>query len=373
MFIWKSELEKLLRITQKNLSSTSAVPILENYLFIEKENQLIVRTCNMVSSTTTKCEIKNGENREYCVPSQIYELMKLLPEAKLNLQFKSNGKLKISLESDPKGKYNQNYYEYSVLLGEEFPDDIEIEKAEFEISMPAKKLLEGINNVEIAAAKSKEDVRGFDTIYYELIDDQLTLTATDGILLSTTNIEEKYPAEMIKAIIPRMSNDVIKSILSETNNIEEVKIRFGKKTVEVETRLVTFRTLKSAKESYPDYRKVIPKLGDISFTINRQQLIKTLTRLSKVNSENKIYLSLKSDLTGGSVKITGYETGEENIDCRLEGTDKFDFYVDVEKFRAMINNYTSEDVTIHLSEAHKPIIIKDNHLMLLMPCRGDNK
>ncbi|HEX2868689.1 MAG TPA: DNA polymerase III subunit beta [Ignavibacteriales bacterium] len=357
MLLLKSELERALRATKRNLGSAIAVHILGTYLFKESKDTLTIRTGNLTSSTKTTIKIGQGEEKEYCVPARLYDLLSLLPDLMLNVR-NEGGKLVI--------RHGKSEYRLPILSGDEFPADIEKDPAQFEIELEAKDYLDKLQTVEVAAAKAKDDARGFDALYYEIIDNQMVLTATDTMILSTTNISQKYPVETVNAIVTKESSDILKAVLLEAKD-ERVTLRIASKTVELETPGVTFITLKSSTKVYPDYRKVIPQLNNIMFTIDREKLLEVLSRLIRINERKQVKFTMK----GNSVIVSGYEIGEEKIPGTLEGASEFEFYANPEKMKLVMMTHKKPEVTIRLKEAHKPILIVDDHLSLIMPVRGE--
>lgn len=358
MKIKKSDLERMLRTTLRNINGNDTSPVLEMYYFHESATQLTILSTNLFSGTRITQNIQDGKKQSYCLPVKMYDLMKLLPEQEIELTILENQKARVTCKS--------GIYEFSFIKGEDYPTAaIEAETYENEVRIPADKLLKQITTVEVAAGK-KGDVRQFDIVFAELIDGELLFTATEGHTLCSTNREIK-PQEAVTAMLTVSSCAVLKSVLAELSG-SEVVVRLGKKTVEIASTGLAFRTMLAAKAKYPEYRMVIPQDSDIRYTFNRTKMIKIMTRMMSANQDQR---KVRFTIGENSTTVTGAQTGEEIIESKIEGAEGFTFHMNAELFKGMLNNFTSEDLTLLLTKPDKAALIKDSHLFLIMPQKAD--
>ena len=76
-----STLLKQLQAVSGALSSSTVLPILENFLFQIKDGNLTISATDLQTSMTTSLTVETNENGRICIPSRILlDTLKSLPE-----------------------------------------------------------------------------------------------------------------------------------------------------------------------------------------------------------------------------------------------------------------------------------------------------
>jgi DNA polymerase-3 subunit beta len=215
-------------------------------------------------------------------------------------------------------------------------------------------------------------------MFCELSSEQITFVATDAHKLvkhSRTDISSDKTASFI---LPKKPLTILKNNI---NDDAEVKLEFNDTNA-----LFTFNNItiicRLIDGKYPNYDAVIPKENPNKLTIDTDDLLSSIKRVSIYANKTTHQIRLK--IAGSELQITSEDLdfankAEERLSCQYEGSDmeigfNSKFVID------MLNNIGSEQVSLEMSAPNRAGIILpldgleegENTLMLVMPVMLNN-
>lgn len=348
------------------ISANTVLSVLEDFLFELKGNTLTLTATDLETMMRVQMDVNDaqGEGR-ICIPSKILtDYLKNLPEQPITFNVNEQD-LSIEMSSDV-GKYK---------IGGEKADDFPKEPAPGEttsFTMPSIALIESINKTLFAV--SGDTLRPAMTgVFFELGKNGVTFVSTDAhrlVQFSRTDISSpaqegfvvpKKPLQQLRATLPADETQLEISYNSSHLFVTSSKLSMS-------CRLIDAR--------FPDYKAVIPNDNPYRLTINRNDFISALRRVSIF--ANKTTNQVVLDINGNSLQLSAQDIdfsyeGKENLSCQYTGEDMkiaFNAKLMVE----MVNNLDGTEIQVELSTPtragiFRPMEKNDNEevLMLLMP------
>ena len=310
--ISSSELLKGVMAVSKAIPAKSALPILENFLFVLKGNLLAITASDSELTLRTQIEVENvTEEGQIAVPAKhMMDLLKELPDQPLTISTVNDSSFNCSWAS---GESTLPYFP-----AEDYPAITGTDETATTVTFPAQSLIEGISSTVYATAD--DEIRpAMNGILFDIDTASTTLVATDShkLICYTTKdvsapekasfILHKKPAGILKAIIGKDEETVTVSF--DTKN---ASFKFGQ--TEVICRLIVGK--------YPRYRDVIPQNNSNVLHINRLQFLNTVKRVSVCS--NKASNHIKFDLRSGQIMVSAQDLGfsiaaHETIECQYDG------------------------------------------------------
>ncbi|MBL4559503.1 MAG: DNA polymerase III subunit beta [Labilibaculum sp.] len=364
-----TELLSHLQAISRVISSKNTLPILDNFLFELKDDQLVATASDLESTliTTIPLETSVGEG-VIAFPAKILtDTLKEFPEQPLTFDIDITSlAVKITSENGVFSIVGQN--------GEDFPKLPERQETNLvNISVESSVLLTGVNKTLFATAD--DELRPvMNGIFIELGKNDLTFVASDAHkLVRYKRLDGRSEVEA-SFILPKKPASLLRNILPKETN--PVRLEFDDKNA--------FFTLSNYKlicrlveGNYPSYNSVIPKTNPNKLTIDRVELYNTLKRVSVFSNpaSNLIKFELKSnELIVSAQDIDFSISARERLQCQYEGQEleigfKSVFLLEI------LANISSSNVMVELSDPTRAGIFLpyDNEnadedvLMLLMP------
>ncbi|MGN6389873.1 MAG: DNA polymerase III subunit beta, partial [Burkholderiaceae bacterium] len=131
---------------------------------------------------------------------------------------------------------------------------------------------------------------------------------------------------------------------------------------------------KLVEGKFPDYTRVVPKGYKNSFTLDRDQLLRSLQRAAIMTSDK--FKGVRCILAPGSMKISSTNADQEEAVEEIEidyGGDAIDIGFNVTYLLDVLNNLKCEQVNVALGDANSSalITIPDNpdFKYVVMPMR----
>ncbi|MBD1424153.1 DNA polymerase III subunit beta [Sphingobacterium arenae] len=351
-------------------SSSTVLPILENFLFEIKDNLLTISATDLQTSMVTSLQIEAKEEGRVAMPSKILiETLKTLPDQPVAFSVDTNT-LAIEISAGD-GKYK--------LSGEnadDFPkipvvDDVSTVELNAPILSEAiTKTLFAVSNDELRPAMSG--------VLVQLTEQNITFVSTDAhklVRYRRTDVRSEKPTSFI---LPKKALTLLKSSLPsddatvsiEYNNTNAF-FQFG--NIHLICRLID--------ERYPDYEAVIPQVNPNKLTVDRLLFLNTLRRV--VIFANKTTHQVRLKISGSELHISAEDLdfsneAHERLNCQFEGED-MEIGFNAKFLVEMLSNLNSSEVVIEMSTPNRaglliPAIKEDNEdiLMLVMPVMLNN-
>ncbi len=365
-------LQKHLQQISGVLNSTSALPILDNFLFVIDKGLLTVSASDMDSTMTTSMSINETKNGgKIAVPAKILlETLKTFSEQPLTflVDEKTHG---IEIVSDY-GKYKLTGFD-----GEEYPKIPIMDKAKsFTISSSA--LSDAINK-SLFATGNDELRPVMSGVFFQLGKDNLTFVATDAHKMVRYRRNDMKSSTEGAFIVPKKPLNLLKSILNNSN--EDVKISHNENNAFFEFGNFTLMC-RLIDGRYPNYEAVIPVDNPNKLTISRSALLNSVRRVSIFSNKTTHQVRLK--ITGSELQISAEDLdfaneANERLSCQFDGED-MEIGFNARFLSEMLNNLDSENVSVEMSAPNRAGILfptendnnKEEILMLVMPVMLNN-
>jgi len=360
-----SALLKQLQVISGALSTNTVLPISENFLFEISNGNLTVSATDLQTTMTTSLAVEAKENGKIAVPSKILlDTLKTLPEQPITFTISPDN---FSIEMTAgEGKYKlvgEN--------GEDFPKIPKIDQAA-SLMMSASVLSEAISKTIFAV--STDELRPAMTgVYCQMSTENLTFVATDAHKLVRYRRRDAKADVTNSFILPKKALNLLKSSLPVEDisvNVEynNTNASFSFNNVNLICRLID--------EKYPDYEAVIPVNNPNKLTIDRNQLLSCLRRVSIFSNKTTHQVRLK--ISGSELQISAEDMdfsneAHERLGCQYEGED-IEIGFNAKFIIEMLNNLNTEEVILEMSTPNRagillPVTADNNEdvLMLVMP------
>ncbi len=364
-----TELLSHLQAVSRVISTKNTLPILDNFLFKLESNQLEITASDLESTLVTTMGIENATDEgSIAIPARLMtDTLKEFSEQPLTFEIDLN-KLSIIINSE-NGKFTIVGYNAG-----EFPQMPAVKpdmKASIELAPDL--LLSGISNTLFATAD--DELRPvMNGVFIELSSDDLTFVASDAHKLVRYKRTDTKATENSSFILPKKPASLLKNVLPKEENI--VTLEFDDKNAffsMTEYKLVC----RLVEGNYPSYNSVIPTGNPNKLTIDRQEFLNTLRRVSVFSNQASNLVKLQ--ITGNQMTVSAQDidfsiSAYERIKCQYEG-DEMEIGFKSTFLLEILSNLASSDIILELSDPTRAGILvpaeQDNEsedvLMLLMP------
>lgn len=358
-----------LQAISRVISTKNTLPILDNFLFELRGNELIITASDLESTmiTTMKLENTDGEG-VVAIPARILtDTLKEFPEQPLTFEINMDS-LGVDLISE-NGKYS--------IVGKpgmDFPQLPQLKEDQTtSLTFTADQLLKGINKTLFATAD--DELRPvMNGIFIELGLDSVTFVSSDAHKLVRYKRLDAKSAQEASFILPKKPANLLKNILPREEN--EVTVAFDDKNA-----IFTLSDYKLicrlVEGNYPGYEAVIPKNNTNKLSIDRLELYNTLRRVSVYSNQasNLIKLKLSANELVISAQDIDYSiSAVETLNCQYGG-DPMEIGFKSVFLIEILSNINSEEVVLELSDPTRAGLLfpkesdqeDEDLLMLLMP------
>ena len=261
------------------INSKNALPILDCFLFELRDEALNVTVSDSETTMVTTVEVveSNADGRFAIAARTLLDALKEIPEQPLTFDIDLQT-LELNIQ------YQNGQYNLMGQNADEFPTPATLSDNAVRVEIDAQVLMNGINRAIFATAD--DELRPvMNGIYFDITTEGITLVASDGHKLVRSKTTAAHGNERAAFILPKKPALLLKNILPKES---------GQVTIEFDDRNAVF-TLESYQLScrliegrYPNYNSVIPKNNPNKVTIDRQQLIGALRRVSIFSSSHSM-------------------------------------------------------------------------------------
>lgn len=365
-----SDLLQKLQTMGKVIDEKSPLPILSNYLFELRGNQLILTAANNEMRMTSSLEVNNtgGSDGSACISGvKLTDYIKLLPEQAIT--FDINGEcttLRITSQSGAS--------EQQCLPATDFPQEQAVDEELHQLTISESCLLSGIASTLFAVAS--DELRPImNGIFFDIEPGRLSFVATDTHKLVRYMRQGLDTGEMTNSFtLNKKPAAVLRSILDKSE--DPVGISFGQRNVCFETSAYKY-TCRLTEGTFPAYKSVIPANNECRVNINRGDLTRAISRASVfVDASHLVKCELRSNTMVISTQDLDFScSATETVPCQYEGQEMaigFSGKYLVES----LSNLDCDDVLLELSDPSKPGLIspaekseQEDVLIVMMPMR----
>ncbi|MEL6483398.1 MAG: DNA polymerase III subunit beta [Bacteroidota bacterium] len=330
---------KNLQVLGGVINNSNTLPILDNFLFDLKQNQLTVSASDLETTMSSVLEVDSDAEGTIAVPARLLlDTLKTFAEQPLTFIVEDNNTVEISSNH---GKYALAYAD-----GAEFPKAVEVSNPS-STTLMGDILATAINKTIFAAGN--DDLRPvMSGVFFQFSTEQLTFVATDAHKLVKYQRTDVKANELAEFIMPKKPLNLLKGILSGSES--EVVIEYNESNAKFifdNTELIC----RLIDGKYPNYEAVIPKENPNVLTIARNQLLGSVRRVSIYSNKTTHQIRLK--IAGAELNISAEDVdysnkAEERLSCAYQGDDMqigFNSRFLIE----MLGNLSSDEVSLEMS------------------------
>ena len=215
--ISSNDLLKGLLDVSKAIPSKSALPILENFLFVLKDNKLEVTASDSELTLRTTIEVEGAEEGgSIAVPARhMIDLLKELPDQPVRIRTVSDSSFECSWAS---GNSVLPYFP-----ADDYPEIKGTGEDAQKVEFPAASLVEGIQGTVYATAD--DEIRpAMNGIFFDIDTASTTLVASDSHKLICYTTTDVKAAEKASFILHKKPANVLRGILGK--DVDNVVIEF---------------------------------------------------------------------------------------------------------------------------------------------------
>ncbi len=360
----------LLRSLQKIsgvLSTSSTLPILEDFLFELREDTLTITASDLETTISVMVKPEKADDAgAVAIPArQLLETLKTFPEIPITIISDAES-LNVEILAG-EGKYKMIGQSH-----EEFPKVPVLEDTK-KVTVNGALLVNAFNNTLFATGN--DELRPvMSGVYCEMNEEDLTFVATDAHKLVRYRRKEVKSEVADSFILPKKTLSLARHIIPDDE--EEVVLEFNRAnaTFQFDDIVIVCRLIEG---KYPNYEAVIPNENPFVLTIGRVGLLSALRRVSIFGSKSTHQVRFKisgKELVLSAEDIDYSSEAKERLTCSYEGED-IEIGFNSKFMQEMLNTLTCENITLEMSAPNRAGIIRPDEtenenedvLMLIMP------
>lgn len=362
----REQLLKPLQLVIGAVDQKQAMPILSNVLLNFQEK--------LLSVTGTDLEIELIGQSPLCQPDvhpgkmtlparKLFDICKALPEGAPIELF--HDKDRVVLKSD------RSRFTMSTMNAEDFPS-VESSESQVTFSITQDELLHLLQRTAFAMAQ--QDVRYYlNGMLLEISDNLLRVVATDGhrLAMNQISVNVSHPQRM-QVIMPYKAVMELMRLMKGNDHVLTVHV--GLHHIRIFSEDFVF-TSKLVEGRFPDYQRVIPKMGDKIIILDRDDLKQALLRTA-ILCHDKVR-GVRLEIQSGQLKLTAnnpeHEAAEEELDVDYKG-EHLDIGFNITYLLDVLNVVQAGPVRLTLIDANSSLRIdepgsEDHSIFVVMPMR----
>lgn len=365
-----SYLLKQLQVLGGVINNSNTLPILDNFLFELDGNALTVSSSDLETTMMAKLNVESADAGSIALPARLLlDTLKTFPEQPLTFTQHENNTVEISSNH---GKYALAYAD-----SDEFPSVVSLEDPSV-VKISGNILSTAISNTIFATGN--DDLRPvMSGVFFQFDIDGLTFVATDAHKLVKYSRTDVVAAQKAEFIMPKKPLNLLKGILAITDDeiaveYNDSNAKFTFDNLELVCRLIDGK--------YPNYEAVIPKENPNRLTIDRNQFLNSVRRVSIFSNKTTHQIRLK--IAGAELNISAEDIdysnkAEERLTCDYQGDD-MQIGFNSRFLTEMLNNMNANDVSLEMSLPNRAGILTavdgldegEQVTMLVMPVMLNN-
>ncbi len=352
----------------KVINSKNALTVLNNFLFTLSGNELTIKASDMEHSLVGRIDVTDAEGEgSFCLDAhRIVDLLKEMPAQ--GMTFEVNDDNLETVITYPNGRYDT-----VAIAGNEYPkmetEDPEEVNETFVVS--TNQVLRGIENTIFAVGT--DDLRPqMMGILWDIKPDRIVFVATDTRKLVKYTDSAIKPECECSFILPLKAANVLKNVFAKETT---VNVRLSHKSVTFTSANFVFNC-RLIKGMFPDYNRVIPPSNPNIVTLDRQNFINAIRRVTVFGNDGNglVIFKLSEDQLQLRASDSSYGTsGRETVSCSYTGT-PLTIGFSAPYILEIFNTISTTDVIMKLADQSRPAVcVPDENepdtelLIILMP------
>ncbi len=355
-----------LNAVSKVVNSKNSISILDNFLFVLNENELVITGSDQETTLTTVVPVleSEGEGKFAVNVKWILDLLKELPDQALTFEINDDN-LEINIF------YLNGKFNFIGINGDEFPQKENIEEANVTMVLPSAEIAKGIDQTIFAVGV--DDLRPqMMGILWDIKPNEITFVASDTHKLVRCINSAVVPGIESSFILPTKPASILRNILQKNEGEVKLSIDSTSATFELSNYTMNCRFVKG---KYPNYNSVIPTDSPFSLIVERQSLLNAVRRVAVfANGGGLVKLEIHSEEIRLKVLDMDFSTSaEETVACDYKGEDMIIGFNSA-RIIEVLNNISADTILAKFSGPSRagiflPLEQKDNEdiLVLIMP------
>lgn len=347
------------------LGVSTALPILDNFLFEIQDGKLIIAASDLENVMKTQLEVEANEEGRIAIPAKLLmDVLKVLPEQPCT--FKIDDKT-FTIEI----VYDNGKSKMVGFNADDYPRTPPIDSNK-SLRISGEIISNGINKTLFATGN--DDLRPvMSGVFCQFSPSDVIFVATDAHKLVRYRRTDSQSDSSSSFVLPRKALNLLKSNLSGEEEVmmeyNETNARFTFNDIELVCRLIDGK--------YPNYEAVIPKENPNVLTIDRVQFLNSIKRVSIFS--NKTTHQIKLKLAGAELALSAEDLdfsneANERLTCNYDGDD-MEIGFNSRFLVEMLNNLETPEVQLAMSEPSRAGLLtpannpneNEDILMLVMP------
>ncbi len=361
LIVTQENLARALAIVGRVAQSKSSLPVLSNILLRAENNRLLLAATNLEIAITEYIGAKVQTEGAITIPARLLsDYITNLPKGTIALELEKH-KLHISTDN----------YQSTIngVSADEFPALPEI-KESHTLRLATRDIKQAITQTILTT--SHDETRPILTgVYMHTHEGMLYMAATDGYRLSQKRLVSL--SDDVTAIIPTQTlQDVVRVIPDDCDEVEilldDQQIRFLMGDIEITSRLI--------EGNFPDYRQLIPKTTDITFTSKKDELMRICKVASLFARESGGSVTIKTDSLKGTVSIHSLasQLGENTSEIQTSPSGDGSVTLNSRYVIDALGVIDSDEITFGFSGKLAPCILapikSDDYTHIIMPLKS---
>jgi DNA polymerase-3 subunit beta len=352
-------LEGLLR-TQNVVSNRPTLPILTNALLEADEEGLWITTTDLEVGIRCRVDARVEKTGSTTLPARkLVSIIRELPSSEIILDVDSKNAASI--------RCGASFFKIFGLPKEEFPAFPAFEEPN-SLTIRQAELKDGLRKTSYAIS-SDEARYVLNGILFSLLENKLTLVATDGRRLALFDSDLEFPKSHERDfILPTKAVTELQRLLGEDGDV----------VIASTANLVSFElngaqlVSKLVEGNYPNYRQVIPGEAKERIALEREAFHNCVRRVSILSNDKTS--SLRLNFTKNNLDITANtpDVGEakESMSINYKGRD-ISIAFNPEFLMDPLRNLPNDEVFLELIDEMSPGVLKIQtpFLYVIMPMR----
>jgi len=345
--ISREVLLKPLQVIGGVVEKRQTLPILANVLVQVDKGKLTLTGTDLEVELTATAVVENGSDGEITLPARKFsDICRALPEQAM---------LEVTVDGDKALiRSGKSRFSLSTLPAAEYPATENVAGA-FRLTI-AQEVLKGLLE-QTQFCMANQDVRYYlNGMLLEMKGGQLRTVATDGhrLAISETDCPD-VAGEERQVIIPRKGVLELSRLLNDGD--AQCELVVGSNHLRIALGDVVM-TSKLVDGRFPDYDRVVPKMGERLVTADRTRLRQALQRTSILSNEKfrGIRLQFEQNLLKATVNNPEQEEAEEEVEVDYGGVE-FEIGFNVSYLLDALNVVKQDQVVLSMTDANSSCLI----------------
>ncbi len=366
--IGREDFQRALERVQGIVDKRNTIPLLANVLIQTIPEGIKITASDMEIAFTGEYPANVMSHGEITLSArQLFDIVKSLPQDNVHLRSLENDWMEVT-----SGKA---YFKIVGLSSEGYPAIPGMDSANtFRLSSAALKDMIEHTFFSIATDDSRYGLNG---AFLERVSEEegggLRMISTDGHRLSLITRTFPEPIDLGDGyLLPRKGLAELKKLCDEFKG-EDIEVAFNDNSATFRHGRVVF-FMRLLEGDFPDYRQVIPQRCQRKVSINRDELLKALRRVSILSSEKTHSVRFKVSAEGLEISASNPDLGEsrEAIDAEVQG-EPLSIGFNAKYFQDALAVLGGERVMLELGDSLNPGILKgdgrEDVMFVVMPMR----